>query len=81
MDALLSLIPGGSLTAILAVVAAALAAFWRTYVAGRRSGENEAKAKEARSHERELEDVGRAHDARNRVDAGGLPDDDKYRRD
>ena len=46
MDALLSLIPGGSLTAIAAAVVAALLGAWRIYAAGKKS--QRAKEDEAR---------------------------------
>lgn len=80
MDALFSLIPGGSLTAIGAAILAALLAVWRVFAAGKRAGRAETRAKEADSYEKHLEDLARGHDARNRVD-GRLPDNDPYRRD
>lgn len=81
LDALLSLIPGGSLTAIGGAVVAALVAVWRIYAAGKKSGQNEAKAKEADHYARYLDEIAGAHDARNRVRPDRVPDDDKYRRD
>lgn len=80
MDAILSLIPGGSLTAIGGAIVAALVAVWRVFAAGKKAGLNQARAKEADSYEKHLEDLARGHDARNRVD-GRLPDNDPYRRD
>lgn len=74
-DALLSLIPGGSLTAIGAAVVAALFGVWRIYAAGKKSGRNEAKAKEADSYEDYLQDVARANRARDAVRPDGVSDD------
>lgn len=80
MDALVSLIPGGWLTAILAGLAAVGGAVWRAFVAGKTSQKNADRAKEADAYEQHLEDLAAANRARNSV-TGSLPDNDPYRRD
>jgi hypothetical protein len=81
MDWIISLIPGGWLTAALAGLAAVGGALWKAYSAGRTSHRNEQKAKEADAYERHLEEIAAANRARNSVDPGSLPEHDKYRRD
>jgi hypothetical protein len=86
MEALLSLIPGVSLTAIVGGIVAALAVVWRIFAAGKKSGRNEAKAKEADSYAKHLQDIERAANARSDADRRNahpdqLRDDDGYRRD
>lgn len=81
MDFILSLIPGGSLTAILAAVLAAVAGIWRVYSAGREAGRNESNAKERDAYESHLQDIARANHARAGAELGGVPDSDPYNRD
>lgn len=83
MDALLNLIPGGSLTAIGGVIVAALLAFWRTWAAGKSAGRNQEKAKQSDAYENHLGKVERANAARNDVLSGRVPEraDDPNRRD
>lgn len=72
MDALLNLVPGGSLTAILAAVLAALAGVWRVYASGKSAGRNEQKAKEA---DNRADNLKRIHDASGARPAGGVSTD------
>lgn len=83
MDALLNLIPGGSLTAIGGVIVAALLAFWRAWAAGKSAGRNQEKAKQNDAYEKHLDAVERASSARNDVLSGRVPErsDDPNRRD
>ncbi|HEX7072958.1 MAG TPA: hypothetical protein VF226_02875 [Hyphomicrobiaceae bacterium] len=81
MDFILSLIPGGSLTAIGAGIVAALLAVWRIFAAGRKAGRNEAAAKERDAYESHLQDIARANHARAGAELGGVPDSDPYNRD
>lgn len=81
IEALISLIPGGALTAIGAAVAFILTAAWRIWAGGKASGRNEAKAERADAYEKHLKELSDAHRARNSVQPGSLPDKDKYRRD
>lgn len=77
MDFILSLIPGGGLTAVVAAVLAALAGVWRVYASGKAAGRSEQKAKEADSYAKHIRDVTRAADARPR----GSVSDDPHNRD
>lgn len=64
IDALLSLIPGGSLTAIIAGVVAALGIIWRILAGVKKSGVNQQKVKEAEARAKNLDRIKRAADAR-----------------
>lgn len=64
MDALLTLIPGGSLTATGAAIVAALVGIWRVYAAGRSAGRDAEKAKGNDAYERHLEEIAKAGNAR-----------------
>lgn len=81
MDALLNLIPGGSLTVILSSIAAGALALWRLAAVIRQSGVDKQKAKEAEIRAKNLDAIKRASDAGARV----RPDDglfnDPYNRD
>ena len=77
MDFILSLIPGGSLTAILAAVLAAVAGIWRAWAAGKKAGQNEERAKHAQAREESLNRIKRAARAR----PAGSVQDDPYNRD
>lgn len=81
MDTILSLIPGGSLTAILAAIVAALGWGFHQRLAGAKAERSKARAKEADAYEQHLQEISGAHDARNRIDPDRLPNDDPYRRD
>ncbi|NMG39787.1 hypothetical protein GRZ55_11085 [Chelativorans sp. ZYF759] len=76
---LLNLIPGGGVTAGLALVATWLAGIVAAFLRGRRAGLDTAKAKEAEAHERELSRTRKAADARSdaerRARAGELSDE------
>lgn len=69
---MMDLIPGGSLTAIVAAVLAALAGVWRVYASGRTAGRNERKAKEAQDR---ADNLKRIHDAAGARPSVGVPDD------
>lgn len=72
MDAILNLLPGGGLTALLAGLGA-LAAFVGTMLWGaRKAGQDAEKAKEAKRRDQDIERLRRAADARPR---GGVLDD------
>lgn len=71
-DSLLSLIPGGSLTAMAAAAVAVLIGVWRVFVAGQKSGEDRRKVKEAEARAKNLEDIKRAANAK---PVGGVSDD------
>lgn len=64
LDALLSLIPGGNLTVILAAVGAGLLALWRIFAGVKQSGVDKQKAKEAEARAKNLDRIRRAADAR-----------------
>jgi len=72
MDWILSLIPGGSLTAILAAVFAGIAAIGTLLYKTKQAGVNQQKAKEAEARDRNLEALKRAANAR---PTGSLSDD------
>lgn len=76
MDWLLNLIPGGSLTAILGVVAAVGLGLWRLLAGAKKAGINQQKAKEAEQRERNLDAIKRAADAR---PIGGVQSDHRNR--
>ena len=80
LNTLMSLLPGAFIKKAVLAILAALVALWRARASGRRSERISARAKEADAYERSLEDIGRAHAARNRVGVDGLRHD-KYRRD
>lgn len=81
MSALLSLIPG-EIWAAGAAALAVLFAFWRAYATGRKAGRDAAKVD---SYEQDLKALDRANTARadslRKSAAGGLLDDDGFRRD
>lgn len=77
LDALLSLIPGGALTAIAAAVVSALGGAFALYRSGKKAGRNEQKVKEADSYERHLKEIS---DAANARPSGGVQSD-PYNRD
>lgn len=81
MDWLLSLLPGGSLTAILGAVLAGIAALSALIFGARKAGRDAQRAKEADAYAKHLEEIAGAHNARNRVDPDRVPDRDPYRRD
>lgn len=64
LDALLSLIPGGGLTAIITAVLAALAGVFGVYRSGKKAGEDKQKAKEAQARAKNLDRIRDAADAR-----------------
>lgn len=72
MDLILSIIPGGSLTAIGAALAATVVGIWRIYAAGRKAERNELKAKEA---ENRAKNLGRIRDAAAARPAGSVQSD------
>lgn len=80
---LLNLLPGGSLTAILATVGTAILAIWRAYASGKKAGRDAEKVKGAEADAKRIEKVGQAVDARNDVLSGRLQSDpnDPNRRD
>lgn len=81
MSALLSLIPG-EVWAGAAAVLAILIAWWRAYATGKEAGRNQAKVD---AYERDLKALDRANTARSdslrKSAAGGLHDNDGFRRD
>lgn len=68
MELILSVIPGGWLSALGAAVAAAALGIWRIFAAGKKSGRNEQKAKEAENRAKNLDRIRDAADARPRDD-------------
>ncbi|WP_427351172.1 hypothetical protein [Erwinia amylovora] len=79
MNALLGLFTGGNglLVALGAVLAAIVAAFFK----GRSVERTNQRAKENDAYENHLKDVADAADARNRVDADRVRNNDPYKRD
>lgn len=77
MDALLSLIPGGTLTAIVAAVVAVLGVIWRAFVAGK-------KSEQAKQVRRQLDAIREKKEIDHEVDNLGPADVDqrfeRYRR-
>ncbi len=79
---ILSFIPGGGLTAILAAVVAAIGWGFSQRLAGAKAERNSNKAKEADALEKHYQEIAAASRARNSVDPVGMPDRiDPYRRD
>lgn len=76
LDALLSLIPGGSITAIAAAVLAALAGAFGIYRSGHKAGRDKQKAKEA---EDRAENLDRIRDAANARPHGDIVSDPNNR--
>lgn len=76
MDWILNLIPGGSLTAIIAAVFAGIAAIGTLLYKTKQAGVNQQKAKEAQARERNLEAIKRAAGAR---PVGGVQSDPRNR--
>jgi hypothetical protein len=72
IDALLALIPGGGLTAIIALIATALGALGWGAAKVKKAGVDEQKAKEAEARAKNLDRIKRARRARPR---GGVHDD------
>lgn len=66
MDLLLSLIPGGGITAIITAVLAALAGIFGIYRSGHKAGQDKQRAKEAESRAQNLDRIRDAADARPR---------------
>jgi hypothetical protein len=64
MDWILSLIPGGGLTAIIGAVAAGIAAIWGLLARERRAGRAEQKVDHYEKHLEELEKIKRADGVR-----------------
>jgi hypothetical protein len=77
MDWILNLIPGGSLTAILAAVFAGIAAIGTLLYKTKQAGVNQQKVKEADAYAKSIKDIENAGNAR----PIGLPDDDPNNRD
>ena len=77
IDALLSLIPCGGLTAVLVAAGGALLALWRIIAGVKQSGVDKQKAKEAEARAQNLDRIKRAADAR----PTGSVSDDPYNRD
>lgn len=77
MDWLLSLIPGGGLTAIFAAVLAAVAGLGTLLYKTKKAGIDQQKVKEAQANAKDLERIRRANDAR----PTGRVLDDPYNRD
>lgn len=77
MDALLNLIPGGSLTAIIAAVIGVLGFIGTLLYKTKQAGINQQKAKEAKARAENLDRIKRAADAR----PGGSVLDDPNNRD
>lgn len=73
MELILSVIPGGWLSAIGAAVVAAVVGVWRIYVAGQKSGRNERKAQEADERAKNLDRIRDAANARPRDDVMSDP--------
>lgn len=65
-ELILSLIPGGSLTAIAAAVLAALAGVFGIYRSGHKAGQDKQRAKEAENRAQNLDRIRDAADARPR---------------
>jgi hypothetical protein len=81
MDFLLSFIPGGGLTAIIAGAVAALGILWRLLAGAKKAGRNEQLVKEAKARDENLkriQDAIRARDAV-RPDDGGVQSDPRNR--
>lgn len=76
MDALLNLLPGGSLTVVAAAVIAAVLSLFKAYSAGRSDAAAKQRLKEAEAHAKEMERVARAALAR---PAGRVSDDPNNR--
>lgn len=72
MDWILSLIPGGGLTALFAGAGVLVAALTTWLYKAERSGVNKQKAKEAEAHAKDLAKIRSANDAR---PSGGVLDD------
>ncbi|MGE9266419.1 hypothetical protein ACQKHB_23110 [Escherichia coli] len=79
MATILSLISGGN--GLLALLTAATGIVVAAYFKGRAAANANYEAKEAAAHERQLNDVAEANNARNRVRPTDSVSDDKYRRD
>lgn len=80
MELLLSLLPGGWITALAGAVIAALASVFGIYRAGKKAGRDRERAKQGDAYERHLEEIRRASDARRRAGDVSLSDD-PYNRD
>lgn len=76
MDWILSLIPGGSLTAILASLFAVIGFLGTLVYGAKKAGVNQQKAKEAEQRERNLDAIKRAADAK---PIGGVQSDPRNR--
>lgn len=76
MDALLNLIPGGGLTAILGAIIAGMAFVGTLLYKTKQAGVNQQKAKEAAARDRDIEALKRAANAR---PVGGVSDDPNNR--
>lgn len=76
LDLIISAIPGGGLTAIVAAVLAALAGVFGVYRSGKKAGQNQQKAKEAESRARNLD---RIRDAANARPIGDIVSDPRNR--
>ena len=66
MDFLLSIIPGGGLTAIAAGILAALAGIFGIYRSGHKAGQDKQRAKEAKDRAQNLDRIRDAADAQPR---------------
>lgn len=71
----------GILYALGAAVFVALVAFIKGRMDGRTAERNRNRAEDADAYEKHLKELETAAAARNRVQPGRVPDDDKYRRD
>ncbi|WEX07360.1 hypothetical protein [Chelativorans sp. AA-79] len=56
MDALLSLIPGGLVTTLVASISAVLLVIWRAFATGRASGRNEERARTSAERSESVEE-------------------------
>lgn len=72
MDAILNLLPGGGLTALLGGVAFIMTALGMALFGARQAGKDAEKAKEAKRRDQDLERIKRASSAR---PVGGVLDD------
>lgn len=77
MDALLNLLPGGTLTVAIGAVIAAIAAVWKAYSAGRSAADAKQRLKEAEANAKEKDRIIRAATAR----PSGSVSDDPHNRD
>lgn len=77
MDALLSLIPGGSLAVIGGAIIAFALTLWKAFSTGKKAGRDQQKAKEAEARAKNLDRIRDAADARPTDDIVS----DRYNRD